>query len=250
MKILRYVRSLLIVAGGLWLFLRGAAHRSEDGVHDQRDGFDSVVIARNADGELIRIGIAVADTVDRDTQFLGLQNGNVVTYRIDDEDGIRLVRHRRHASEGDIQLRQFLAESHLFLLRVLLDFAGLERPLEIEIVLQTLLDGAPVRQESRNPLLRDDRLAQRCMEHLDERSALLLRGDEEDTLSLLLHFAQCVADALQAVFGLFHIEDMDAFADAVEVLSHLRVPAVLRVTEVAGCLHEFFLGREGHSGGK
>src|SRR3989338_242169 len=80
----------------------------------------------------------------------------------------------------------------------------------------------------------------------NEWNTLLFRGDKEDRLSFILQLLQGVADFLQFLLCLRQIKNMDATADAIQILFHLRVPLFFAVTKVAGIGDQFFFGGDRH----
>ena len=119
-------------------------------VFKMRDAFHCVVVRRNVRREEFGVGVAVADAVERNLEFCGFENGNVVADGIEHEDGVRNARHFLHTGERGVQLREFLPEFCLLLLRVLLDFPSLEAVFKVEVVLESPLQRAPIREESRS----------------------------------------------------------------------------------------------------
>ena len=137
----------LFLGGGLLLAL---GESRGDGLEDDRDRLHGIVVRRDAEREILRIRVAVADAIERNIQLPCFTDGHDVADSVHNDDGVGKLGHLGNTRESGVELCELLPELRLLLLCVLLHFSGLERALKIQIVLETALHVAPVREQSRS----------------------------------------------------------------------------------------------------
>ena len=146
---------------------------------EQPDGTDRVVVGGDDVVELIRVDVGVARADDRDLQLARLRHRDVLTVRIDHEQGPGKALHAAHAAERALESRHLVGEARGFLLGEALEVAVLLARLELVEETKALLDGHEVGEHAAQPALVD-------VGHLGPRRllgdrllGLLLGADEE-----------------------------------------------------------------------
>jgi hypothetical protein len=201
-------------------------------VHDQRARADGVVVARDHEVGLVGVAVRVDERDHRQAEPPGLAHGQLLLPQVDDEDGVRLLAHVRHAAEVRLELLELALHRDPLLGRKQVELALVAEAAQLVQVLDPLGDRAPVRQQAAEPAVVDERHARALGLLLDRVLRLLLRADEQDGAPALAEVADEALRLLDALEGLLEVDDVDAAALAEDETAHLRVPAARLVAEV------------------
>ena len=167
-----------------------------------------------------------------------LADGERFLLQVDDEDGVGLALHVRHAAEVRLELQEVGLHPDPLLGRQQVELAvGLQAAQVVE-VRDALGDRPPVGQQAAEPAVRHVRHADARRVLRDRVLSLLLRADEEDRPVALRDVACELVRLLEELLGLREIDDVDAPALSEDVAAHLGVPATRLVAEVDAGLQQ------------
>ncbi len=214
-------------------------HRIAEFADDDVDGAHRVIVARDRDVDEVWVTVGIDEADGRNAERAGLEKSVLLAVRIDDHERARHLRHLTNAAEVALDLLPLAEELRLHLLRVVLEFAALDNPIEFFEALEALANRAEVRQSSTEPTLGDERHLNVSGVLLDGAARLTLGADEANVLALADGLFDESLREEEALDRLAHIEDVDLVADAVNVRRHLRIPVAATLTEVNACLNEF-----------
>ena len=167
-----------------------------------------------------------------------LAHGELLLLQIDDEDGIGLPFHVRHAAEIRLELLEVGLHTEALLRREQGELAvRLETP-EIVEVRDALRDRPPVREQSTEPAVVDVRHADSRRMFRDGVLRLLLGSDEEHRPAALGDVPGEVVRLLEQFLRLREVDQVDAPALTEDVAAHLGVPATRLMAEVDAGLQQ------------
>ena len=218
-----------------------------DDARQQAHRADRVVVARDRELELIRVGVGVEDADHRDAELARLVDGEVLALRVDDPDGGRGLLQVADTTERLVQLVELALLEEKLLLRE----AALGGVLEVELLellhaRETLADRLEVGEESTEPALVHVGLADAGRLLGDDFLRLLLRADEQDGATVgdrLPHELVRLVDVRQR---LLQVDDVDAGALGEDEALDLRVPPTGLVPEVDAAVEQLANGDDGH----
>src|SRR5688572_9057177 len=105
-----------ILAVGDRLLLQAVQHRPGEQIAIHRDRAGGIVVARHRVGDVGRIGVAVAHRYDRDLQYVGFLDRDLLLERIDHHQDVGLAAHVLDAAERALQLVAVAGEHQKLLL--------------------------------------------------------------------------------------------------------------------------------------
>ena len=202
-----------------------------DEVAVEGDRAARVVIARDRVGDAGGVRVGVDHRDHRDAEAVGFLDGDLLLVGVDHEQQVGRAAHVLDAAQGLVEL--FLGAGELQ--HLTLGEAGV-------LLAQRLVDGAQRLDRVRDGLPVGERAAQPAGVHVILGRALggishLLRrralGADEQHAAALGHGVRHGDERLvEQRNGLREVDDVDAVAAAIDVVPHLRVPAVGLVAEV------------------
>ena len=205
---------------------------------DDLDGSNGVVVAGDDVLDEVRVRVGVREGHHRDTEPVGLGDGDGLARGVDDHDGTGRLAHLLDAAEVALELAATPLQHEDLFLGELLVGAVLGLLLDVSKLVHRLSHGLPVGEHAAQPTRHHVELS-RAARLLDEHVlGLLLRPHEEDRLALGGRVADEVRGPAQQHDGLLEVDDVDAVARAEDVLLHARVPTLGAVPEVDAALEK------------
>ena len=207
--------------------------RVSDRVRDQLDRLDRVVVARNRNGDEIRIGVRIDERDDRNSQLVRLGYRDALLLGVDHEHQAGKTAQVLDAAQVLRKLVALTGHHQLLFLGVVLEIpALLGSRLELLQLADLLLHRLEVGEKTTEPPLRDVHRAGAVSFILHDVDELALGADEEDVLAAQDDIAREGLRHLQLTQRLLEIDDVDPVALREDETAHLRVPATGLVAEV------------------
>src|SRR5260221_1649249 len=214
-----------------------------DGLGDQLDRADGVVIARDRNGDEVGIRVRVHDRDDRDAKLVGFGDGDLLLLCVDDEHEARRARETPDAAQILPELVLFTRHHEAFLLRVVLPLAALDAAgLELLHALELLLDRLEVREQPTEPPLGDVHRVATLRFLLHDAGHLRLRAHEQDAVAARHDVAHQLLRDLELTEGLLKVDDVDPVALGENEAAHLGIPPAGLVSEVDASREELLEG--------
>src|SRR3569833_872979 len=208
-------------------------NRVGDGLRDQLDGANRVVVAGDRNRDQIGIGVRVDDRDDRDVELVRFADADALLLRIDDEHEAREAAHVANTVQVLRELLALAAEHELLFLGVVLEFtAFLAARLELLHAADLLLHRLVVGEQTAQPTLGDEEGAGTLGLSADDARELRLGADEEDVFATQNDFARELLSELDLTQGLLEVDDVDPVALREDEAAHLGIPAAGLVPEV------------------
>ncbi len=209
-----------------------------DGARDRCTRPDRVVVAGNHEVDPLGIAVGVDQTDDRDSQPLGLLDGDRLGLEVDHEHRVGLALHVLDTAEVCAELREVSLRRHPLTSRQQLQLPLGLVALEVVQTLDAAGDRLEVGQQSTEPAVVDIRHAGRLGRVLDGVSRLLLGADEHHRAAATGDLRGEVLSLLQQRVGLLQINYVDAVALAEDEPPHLRIPTARLVAEMHAGLQQ------------
>src|SRR5688572_19367218 len=207
--------------------------RIGDGLRNQLDRSDRIVVARDRHGDEIGIGVRVDDADDGKTELVRLVDGDLFLLRVDHEEEAREARHISDTGEVLLQLLALTRQEQLLLLGVVLELAAvLAALLQLLHATDLLLHRLEVREQAAEPALGDVHRVAAVSLLLHDRLELALGADEEDVVTPHDDIAHELLRELELTQRLLQVDDVDAVALGEDEPAHLGVPSARLMAEV------------------
>ena len=219
---------------------------SDDACHE-RDRADRVVVARDDVVDLIRVGIGIGQTDDRDLQPARLGDRDRLALGVDDEERPRQFAHLAHAGEVLLELVLLGAKLDLLLLGQGRHSTVVLHRLELSETIDALAHRDEVGEHAAEPPLIHEGHAGTLGLSLDRLLCLLLSADEQHLATAASDRASERVGVLDLLQSALQIEDVDTVALGEDIGLHLRVPATCLVTEVDTRLEQGLHRNDRHS---
>ena len=144
----------------------------------EADGAAGVVIARNREGDALRVRVRIEDGDDRDAEHVGFLDRQLFLVGIDDEHDVRQAAHVADAAQRLLELVALAGQLEDFLLG---EAGGVARQLLLKALeaLDRVGDGLPVGQHAAEPAVVDEMLARNLRRFRDRVLRLALGADEQ-----------------------------------------------------------------------
>ena len=212
----------------------------------QRDGADGVVVARNRVLNVVWVAVRVENSDDRDAELVCLVDGEVLFLGVDNPDRRRRLRQVANTTEALLQLDQLALLNEQFFLgetarRVVeVDF------FELLHACEALRNRLEVREQTAEPALVDERLADALSLLGDRTLCLLLGANEEDGAAVGNGVLDVVIGLVDVRERLLEVNDVAAASFRENEALHLWVPATGLVPEVHAAVEQLANGYNGH----
>src|SRR5688500_6677436 len=215
--------------------------RVRDGLGDELDRADRIVIAGDSDATEFRIGVRVHERARRDAELVRLGDGDLLLLRVDDEHEAWRTREGPDAAQILRELVLLARHHEALLLRVVLPLAALNRSgLELLHAAQLLLHRLEVGEQATEPSLGDVHRTAALGLLLHDAGDLRLRADEEDAVAAKDDVAHELLRQLELAEGLLQIDDVDPVALREDEAAHLGIPTARLMSEMDSCGEESF----------
>ena len=201
-------------------------------------GADSVIVTGDNIVCIIGIAVGIYDSDNGNTELLSLENRISLLAGVYDEYNGRKGVHILDTAVGLLEILDLLhLLSNLFLRKKVEGTVSLHLLKLLESA-DGLTDGVKVGEHTAGPASVYKVHAASLGLLTDGLGCLLLRTNEEDGAALLSNACNVVVGLLKLLNGLLKVNDVNTVSLGEDVLSHLRIPLLGRVTEVYACLKQ------------
>src|SRR5215471_9084185 len=208
----------------------------------KRDRAARIVVARNHEGDSLRIAIGIDDGGDGNVEPLRFLDRDVFLVGIDHEQQVGQPTHVLDAAERSVELFTFARQRETFFLGVALRLAGIENLVELAQALDRAGNGLPVGQRTAEPTLVDVVLGRLLGGLGDCVLGLAFCADKQDAAAAGHGIAHGFERLVQHRHRLREIDDVNIVAGTEDELAHLRVPAVGLMTKMNTSLKQLAHG--------
>src|SRR5215831_10719918 len=203
----------------------------------KRDGASRIVVAWDHEVDAVGVAIGVHHGDNGDAQLLGFGNGNLLLVGVDDEEQIRQAAHLLDAAQRFVEAVTVARKLQHLLLGAASGIAA-QKVVQLLEPADRLRDGLPVGERAAEPAVVDEILRRALGGIGDALRGLPLGAHKEYPAAAgddVTHLDQCL---MQHRHGLGQVDNVDVVAGAEDVGSHLRIPAMALVAEVAASLEQ------------
>ena len=220
-----------------------------EGLGDQGDRADGIVIARDDVVDRIRIGVGVDNGHDRNAHAVGLGDGDGLAADVEHDERARHLLHVRDAAQAELELVELAPEAGRLLLEgreltVVVAADGLDLAHAADAAADCLV----VRQRAAQPADGHVELAAVGRGLGDDLLRLALGGDEKDLPAVEDRVAEEGGRGLESRERLGQVDDVDAVALVEDEGLHLRIPAPGLVAEMQAGVQQILQGQAGQAG--